>query len=128
RYPHSTGAMRLHEPLPADQITFTQKLRDAGYWTALAGKTHIGPAALKSFDLVKAGGGPSGCENWIPTLRARPKDKPFFAWLAAFDPHRPYEPRTIPSPHDPATVVVPPYLPDVPEVRADLAMYYDEAT
>jgi N-sulfoglucosamine sulfohydrolase len=128
RYPHSHGAMRLHEPLPADQVTFTQKLRDAGYWTALAGKTHIGPPALKSFDLVKQGGGASGCENWIPTLRARPKDKPFFLWLAAFDPHRPYEPRTIPSPHDPATVVVPPYLPDVPEVRADLAMYYDEAT
>src|SRR5438067_3813716 len=55
RYPHSHGAMRLHEPLPADQVTFTQKLRDAGYWTALAGKTHIGPAALKTFDLVKAG-------------------------------------------------------------------------
>ena len=128
RYPHSTGAMRLHEPLPADQVTFTQKLRDAGYWTALAGKTHVGPSALKSFDLVKQGGGPSGCENWIPTLRARPKDKPFFAWLAAIDPHRPYEKWTLPEPHDPKAAVVPPYLPDVPEVRGDLAMYYDEVT
>src|SRR4029079_3439749 len=29
-------------------------------------------------------------------------------------------------PHRPEDVVVPPYLPDVPEVRKDLALYYDE--
>ena len=32
----------------------------------------------------------------------------------------------IPEPHRPEDVVVPPYLPDVPEVRKDLALYYDE--
>ena len=64
----------------------------------------------------------SGC----PSLRDRPRDKPFFLWLAALDPHRDYEPGTIPEPHRPEDVVVPPYLPDVPEVRKDLALYYDE--
>ena len=28
----------------------------------------------------------SGCERWISTLRSRPKDRPFFLWLAALDP------------------------------------------
>ena len=47
-------------------------------------------------------------------------------WLAAVDPHRGYQPGAIPVPHDPAKVVVPPFLPDTPEVRKDFADYYDE--
>jgi arylsulfatase A-like enzyme len=33
---------------------------------------------------------------------------------------------TIEEPHRPDDVTVPPYFPDTPEVRADLALYYDE--
>src|SRR6056297_2939572 len=41
RYPHATnGAHQLHNSLPADQITFVDLLRKAGYHTALAGKLH----------------------------------------------------------------------------------------
>jgi arylsulfatase A-like enzyme len=92
----------------------------------MVGKTHVGPFGEGTFNLVRRGGGPSGCEQWVPTLRDRPKDKPFFLWLAAFDPHRDYQPGAIPDPHDPAKVMIPPYLPDTPEVRKDLALYYDE--
>lgn len=70
----------------------------------------------------------SGCANWLPALEARPKDKPFFLWLAALDPHRDYRPNAIANPHKPQDVVVPPYFPDTPEVRRDLALYYDEIT
>ncbi|MBN9520331.1 sulfatase [bacterium] len=126
RYPHSHGAPQLHQPLPAGQPNLAALLRAAGYWTAIAGKTHLGKDALAAFDVVNAGGGPSGCEQWVATLRQRPMNRPFFAWLAALDPHRDYQPNTIPEPHRPADVVVPPYLPDTPEVRADLARYYDE--
>ncbi len=126
RYPHSHGAPQLHQPLPAGQPNLAALLRAAGYWTAIAGKTHLGKDALAGFDVVKAGGGPSGCGQWVETLRQRPRDKPFFAWLAAFDPHRDYQAGAIPEPHRPTDVLVPPYLPDTPEVRADLAMYYDE--
>jgi arylsulfatase A-like enzyme len=126
RYPHNTGAAQLHQPLPADQVTFVERLKAAGYWTAAAGKWHLGPAVLDRFDQVKQGGGPSGAEHWLPTLRGRPRGRPFFLWLAAFDPHRPYEPNTLPRPHRPEDAVVPPYLPDLPETRGDLALYYDE--
>ncbi|HEX4610940.1 MAG TPA: sulfatase-like hydrolase/transferase, partial [Urbifossiella sp.] len=126
RYPHSHGAPQLHQPLPAGQPNLAALLRAAGYWTALAGKTHIGKDALTGFDAVHAGGGASGCEQWVATLRQRPRDKPFFTWLAAVDPHRDYQPNAVPEPHRPADVVVPPYLPDTPEVRADLVLYYDE--
>jgi arylsulfatase A-like enzyme len=68
----------------------------------------------------------SGCTEWVPLLRARPKDKPFFLWLAALDPHRPYHENIIPEPTDPARVRLAPYHLDTPEVRRDYALYYDE--
>ncbi len=124
RYPHHTGAPELHMPLPADQLLFAGELQKAGYFTAVAGKYHIG-AKRTEFDTIY-GGAPSGCEYWVEALQNRPKDKPFFLWLAAIDPHRNYFPNTIPEPHRPEDVLVPPYLPDNDSTRKDLAQYYDE--
>ncbi len=123
RYPHNTGARQLHQPLPADQVTFVEVLKQAGYYTAQAGKWHLGGPAKSKFDSVNEAGG-----KWVDALRDRPRDKPFFLWLAFMDPHRPYQKRAIERPHSAADAVVPPYLPDVAETRADLAMYYDEIT
>jgi arylsulfatase A-like enzyme len=121
RYPHSTGAHQLHMPLPAEQVTFSQLLKDTGYYTAAAGKWHLGGPAKSKFDHVAEGGG-----QWLAALRDRPREKPFCLWLAFSDPHRPYQKNTIGQPHGPQDAVVPPYLPDVPDTRADLAQYYDE--
>jgi N-sulfoglucosamine sulfohydrolase len=128
RYPHNTGAEQLHWPLPKEQTTFVELLKASGYWTAAVGKWHLGNAVEDRFDLVKQSGrdNPSGCGNWVETLAERPKDKPFFLWLAAVDPHRDYQAGTIDEPHRPGDVTVPPYFPDTPEVRRDLALYYDE--
>ncbi len=149
RYPHNTDAEELHWPLPARQVTFVEELKASGYWTAAAGKWHLGSAVRDRFDVVSeadpsgfqlpvgkdarqrmtAGGSgvaQSGCDQWVPVLRDRPRDRPFFLWLASLDPHRDYQPGAIPEPHRPEEVIVPPYLPDVPEVRKDLALYYDE--
>ena len=137
RYPHNTGAEELHLSLPRDQVTFVEKLRAAGYWTAQAGKWHLGEPAKARFEVIReanarrttagdSGAVQSGCDQWVPVLRDRPQGKPFFLWLAAIDPHRDYERGTIAAPHRPEDVTVPPYLPDVPEVREDLARYYDE--
>lgn len=149
RYPHSTGAEELHWPLPSEQVTFVEKLKASGYWTASAGKWHLGDAVKGRFDVVReanasgfqvatgkdgnarlTAGGPgasqAGCDQWVPVLRERPRGRPFFLWLASLDPHRDYQTGTIPRPHRPEDVGVPPYLPDLPEVRNDLALYYDE--
>lgn len=142
RYPHSTDAEQLHWPVPAGQVTFVEQLKAAGYWTGASGKWHLGDALKNRFDVVDDVGeagfqtdpktgrmlakDDSGAQGWLPLLQRRPKERPFFAWLAALDPHRDYVENAIGRPHDPATVIVPPYLPDVPEVRRDLALYYDE--
>ncbi|PHN05693.1 sulfatase family protein [Flavilitoribacter nigricans] len=145
-YPHQTDAEQLHWPVPADKLTFVEKLKAHGYWTALAGKYHLGDALKDRFDLIAAVGtsgfvmnadGPaeeapekkedgSGCENWLATFQQRPADQPFFLWLAAVDPHRPYTSDIVAEPHRAADVIVPPYLPDVDTVREDFARYYDE--
>src|SRR5262249_7067111 len=49
RYPHNTGAQELHWPLPPGQVTFVEKLRASGYWTAAAGKWHLGNAVKARF-------------------------------------------------------------------------------
>lgn len=142
RYPHNADAEQLHWPLPAEQVTFVEKLKAAGYWTAAAGKWHLGDAAKARFDVVNDAGeagfqtdpktgkmlakDDSGAAGWLPTMQQRPKDKPFFLWLAAFDPHRDYVENSIPNPHRSEDVIVPPYLPDTLAVRKELALYYDE--
>lgn len=142
RYPHTTDAEQLHWPLPAAQVTFVEKLKAAGYWTGASGKWHMGEAIKNRFDVVDDPGeagfqtdpktgkmladDDSGAAGWLPLLRQRPKDRPFFLWLAALDPHRDYAEKSIPRPHRPADVIVPPHLPDAPEVRQELALYYDE--
>ena len=126
RYPHATGAAELHQPLPADQPVFPERLRQAGYHTAAAGKWHLGPHAQRGFDVIREGGKPSGSEHWAEVVQGRPKNQPFFLYLAAFDAHRDYEPNAIPEPHKPTDVRVPPYLADTRETREDLALYYDE--
>ena len=144
RYPHSADAEQLHWPLPAEQVTFVEKLKAAGYWTAASGKWHLGAAVKNRFDVVDDPGeagfqtdpktgkmlaaDDSGAAGWIPILQQRPKDKPFFLWFAALDPHRDYIENSIPNPHKPADVIVPPHLPDTPETRYELALYYDEIT
>jgi arylsulfatase A-like enzyme len=146
RYPHNTGAEQLHWAMPKGTKTFVEQLKKRGYYTAAAGKWHMGNHVREHFDTIHeasvagfqlpSGDGktppkmvakkPSGCEDWVPTLKDRPKDKPFFMWFAALDPHRAYEKGALKPPHKLSDIVVPPHLPDTPDVREDLRMYYDE--
>ena len=67
----------------------------------------------------------SGCQEWLPTLAQRPNNQPFFLWLAAIDPHRPYDAPDQPT-HKASDVRIPPYLPDNEIVRQDFVQYYEE--
>ena len=85
RYPHNTGAAELHTPLPADQVVFPKLLKEAGYYTAAAGKWHMGEATKTAFDVVldnRKQNGNGGEEKWLDVIRERPNDKPFFFWFS----------------------------------------------
>jgi N-sulfoglucosamine sulfohydrolase len=124
RYPHNTGAEDLHQPLPAEQKTLARYLREAGYHAMSVGKWHLGEAEKRNWDRIVECGGAELGENALRLLRDRPQEKPFFFWVASFDPHRPYGDAE--SQHDAADAVVPPYLPDHPLIRQEIAQYYDE--
>ncbi len=150
QYPTTTDADELHWSLPSNRVTFVEKLKESGYWTGAAGKWHLGDAMkdrfnkvievdtsgfqLPSGDAAKSGKfketlegeAQSGCADWLELMEARDKEKPFFLWLAALDPHRPYHPDILPEGSTDEMVKVAPYHPDTPKVRADYQMYYDE--
>ncbi len=128
RYPHSTGAGELHLPLPANQTLFTKPLQQAGYWTAAVGKWHLGEAVADQIDYRKPSRPETMGDAWVRALKDRPRDKPFFLWAAHSDPHRGYKKGAVDPPHTVEDVIVPPFLPDTPEVREDLALYYDEVS
>ena len=126
RYPHNTGAEDLHQPLPADQKTLARYLRGAGYHCMSVGKWHLGDAEREHWDRVVECAGRDTAEKALELLAERPRDKPFFFWVASKDPHRPFDTDAARPPHDPARVVLPPYLPDHPLIRKEIAQYYDE--
>ncbi len=130
KYPHSNGAAELHTPLPEDEIPFPLMLKEQGYYTMQAGKWHLGPNVYKAFDRYtdKNGydNGDGGEDQWIPFLKERPADRPFFFWMAAYDAHRNWGADDFHITHDPNDMEVPVYFADTPETRQDMASYYNE--
>ncbi len=120
RTPHAVGASRLHVNAPEETVNVPQLLKKAGYHTGALRKVHQGHIQ-RDFDYYGGKNKPTA-----DFFEQRPKDKPFFLWFGSVDPHRDYGPGALEPPHDPATVLVPDFLPDTPEVRQDLAYYYDE--
>lgn len=100
---------------------YPDQLERAGYHVGLMGKGY-GPGGQA--DRKRNAAGPS-FKSFDAFLAARPAGKPFCFWLGSHHPHRPYERGCgVQSGMDPAKVVVPPYLPDTPEVRSDICDYY----
>jgi len=125
RYPHNTGAQELESPLPGSALIFPTALAEAGYYTAAAGKWHLGKPSIPKFEKLYPVRDDSGSADWVKALTERPRDRPFMLWLASTDPHREW---TAPRIHRPDEVVVPPFLADRPGTRSEFARYYDEIT
>jgi arylsulfatase A-like enzyme len=130
KYPHSTGAAELHTPLPETEIPFPLLLKQHNYYTAQAGKWHMGPSVYRAFDRYTDNNGydngDGGELNWVRFLKEREQDKPFFLWLASHDAHRPWGADDFFISHDPNEVEVPLYFADTPETRGDIVSYYNE--
>ncbi len=137
RYPHNTGACELHSPIGNEQFFLPKVLKDAGYYTAQAGKWHFGSsaskpagAALSAFDRTGGssldGGGESGAEMFVPFLHERPKDKPFFMWLAAHDAHRAWDNDIFLEKYKPQSIILDSCFVDDLPTREDFAAYYNE--
>lgn len=118
--PHTTNTSRLHTPMPSWEWTFLDSLKQHGYHLGAFRKVHQGKEFDRKWDFQAGAAAP-----FSSFFDQRPQDRPFFLHVGFTDPHRPYKPGAFHPPHDRSRVLVPPFLPDTPEVREDLGMYYD---
>jgi len=124
-------------------------LTKAGYRTARIGKLHVAPPEVYKFDeeLGAESRNPVAmtqkCKDFIAASDARP----FFLYFCPSDPHRgggkadelPYKPDRFGNrakgypgvkevKYDPKDIIIPPFLPDIPECRSELAQYYQSVS
>jgi N-sulfoglucosamine sulfohydrolase len=127
------------------------RLSENGFRTARIGKFHVAPEAVYRFD-EKLPGNPRNPVAMAERCRAlieSQSEQPFFLYFCTADPHRgggivndvPERPDRfgnkprgesypgVESVHyDPDEVIVPPFLPDTPASRAELAQYYESVS
>jgi N-sulfoglucosamine sulfohydrolase len=110
-------------------------LAPAGYRSGVIAKLHVQPKEVYPFDVEVANSGrnPIQIAEHVQKFIADTGDKPFFLLVGFTDPHRAakgfanhdkYGEGVPAIKFDPKTVPVPYHLPDQPEVRAELAEYY----
>ena len=113
-------------------------LRRRGYATACIGKKHVEPDSVYPFEYEPPvdARSPDDMAAKVTRFLGDNGDRPFYLHVASTYPHRAGasfgNERThagiTPTPYDPREVVVPPFLPDLPAVRADLAEYYESVS
>jgi len=118
-------------------------LAEAGYRTCSIGKYHVAPDYVYRFESYRNEGTQghrnsvrmaANAKEWI----AEKDDRPFFLYFCSADPHRgggpggfanfnddpERYPGVTPVRYQPEEATVPPWLPDTPESRAELAEFY----
>jgi len=118
----------MRSKLVSPPPTFTSYLRQAGYFVSWSGKTDF------NFDIPAA-----AFDSTQNPVKRIPR-QPFFACINLLAPHESrirapqekFETEIVrlrtEDRHDPAQAPLPPYYPDTPEVRRDVANYYDLVT
>ena len=115
------SAANLFGTLPDEFDVYPKLLQAAGYHVGHQGKGY-GPGKAGA-----GGGAGPGYRRFGDFLERRPAGRPFCFWFGSFDPHRPYgAPAALDAGRRREDITVPPYLPDVPEVRDDILAYYAE--
>jgi N-sulfoglucosamine sulfohydrolase len=138
-YPARNGAFGF-DAVRDDVPVWGELLSEAGYRTGLIGKLGAKPIARFPFDFI-ARTAPDDADGrtveWHVARFAEFLDagdaRPFALLVNFRDSHFPFPDDGAPTgwngareaPHDPAAVRVPPFLADLPEVRAEMAAYYD---
>ena len=130
-YPARSGVCRNHAAAKAGTQSMAQHLGNLGYRTGLAGKVHVQPRPVFSFEMVEgferncvadtAGHDCAGIREFI----TRDTNQPFCLVVALVSPHAPW---TVGQPEhfEPGKLILPPYLVDTPETRKSYARYLAE--
>lgn len=127
-YPVKSGAYPNHTFVNDTIKSFVQYFGEQGYVTALAGKTHVSPPSVFSYQYL---GGykdeQGGTFQWekINDFLDQNRKNPFFLVMASHEPHGPYV-NGDPSQWEPNKLTLPPMYVDTPELRKAFAGYLAE--
>lgn len=138
-YPTTIGTHHMRSVLLKPPPMFTDHLKKAGYTIAWPGRggQRAGGNGKTDFNFEIAPDAFDYTGDWIEKL---PPGRPFFAYINLPVSHESQirstdeqfaknTARLTPEDrHDPAKMIVPPFYPDAPEVRRDIARYYDLVT
>lgn len=148
RFPHRNGAMGF-EPINTEVPTLQQSLHKAGYLNGIMAKvTHLRPKECFPWDMEvdanELGQGRDAALYYRFSKeffdRAKTEGKPFFLMANSQDPHRPLAGSTgeknptgkrkgiefpgVSRTIKPEEAAIPPFLPDLPDVRKEIAQYF----
>lgn len=139
---HSYHHFRAHDYLKSLPVYLSEL---GGYETLRIGKYHVAPESVFKFDRVlKANGrNPVAMADTVGNYLKSKRPQPFFLYYCTQDPHRgggkvasnPYKPDRFgnkdegypgvePLAVSPEETLVPEFLPELPETRAELEQYY----
>ena len=132
QYGHSHSVHNFHTSLSMPSIP--RQLSATDYATGIIGKLHTQPQTVYPWthDLQRVPGGPRNVPQMAKAAAEFFADigqRPFYLHMGFTDPHRDFGNRQTyegvkETRYDPARVPVPAFLPDHPDVRAELAQYY----
>ena len=133
------SAGQLWGEFPASLTTYQDILEKNGYKTGYTGKgwgpgkAVMGNPAGPNYSQIKKDVDPNfstidHVENLKQFMREKKPDQPFSFWVSPTEPHRPFlhDVGVNSGEIDMKKVTVPPFLPDVPVVRNDIADYLYE--
>lgn len=144
RYPHRSGIEGFRHTLKAGTPTIMGLLQDAGFRCGILGKVgHSTPDQKFRWDLnldmgdLGQGRDPARYAAAVKGFLAESGDRPFYLMVNSHDPHRPFcgsaqEAKQWPNEriaapsrtYTPEDVRTPGFLPDLPEVRREMAEYF----
>jgi N-sulfoglucosamine sulfohydrolase len=126
-FPVRSGAYPNHGWSYQGVKSLPQYLRPFGYRVGISGKRHIGPPSSYPFEEVGNDRDITDADNLkaIEEFMTLDDDGPFALYVAAHQPHKPWD-KGDPSRFDPNSLTVPPYLLDTDVTRNELTAYYAE--
>jgi len=147
RYPHRNGAEGF-QPINTSVPTLQEQLHNAGYIQGILGKVkHLAPPEKFEWDMIEdfqdlgCGRNPELYYKYASDFfrQADGQNKSFFLMANSHDPHRPFHGsqqeqkkfakalKDIPAPsrvYKDEEIEVPGFLPELPDVRKEIAQYY----
>ncbi len=154
QYGHQHSYHKFSSYYNVVSLAMPRVIANAGYRTAHIGKYHVAPEEVYHYETYLKGNGRNAVEmadNCKEFITNQDDERPFFIYFGTADPHRGggdddtsslelkpnlfgNKPNDGQYPgvnevfYDPKDLPIPPFLPDTPEAREELAQYYQSCS